>query len=389
MLPVLPVSSGQQPQKGRELSRIEQQYMRKEGTLLQLKMNSEIQAQEERVNQERRHNLMILMLKYLDDTGYTKSFEQLQQESGIAYSKFTLGDNMDLLHIMKDFELYYTSLYGKKPVIVKKFEQDKQIDKIKKQQIPSNPKSAGRKGNIAKTNSLQQIPQNYGDIQGKDNISNNNIKNIGNISGNSSGGSFGQGKGKSQITTKSPIITPSSTPLQSQSNSKGDDNTISLTGYALGKPNPALIQEQQQQQQKKMYLEGGSEPADYFETRLLKPLMKFSGNPELRELARQIEIYTESPNVKWDDVVGLGDAKRLLKEAVVMPLKYPQIFKGLLSPWKGILLFGPPGTGKTMLAKAVATECKTTFFNIKASSVVSKWRGDSEKLIRVLFDLAR
>lgn len=93
--------------------------------------------------------------------------------------------------------------------------------------------------------------------------------------------------------------------------------------------------------------------------------------------------------MKFDDIVGLENPKNIVHEALLLPMKYPQYFTGLLEPWKGILLFGPPGTGKTLLAKAVASELRCTFFNISASTIVSKWRGDSEKIIKVLFDLAR
>jgi katanin p60 ATPase-containing subunit A1 len=124
-------------------------------------------------------------------------------------------------------------------------------------------------------------------------------------------------------------------------------------------------------------------------SQLMKPLPVFP-TVELNEIAMTIhrEILDRDPGVTFNDIAELHGAKQLLKEAVVMPSKYPQLFSGLLRPWKGILLFGPPGTGKTMLAKAVATECRTTFFNISAASIVSKWRGDSEKTVRMLFDLA-
>ena len=107
--------------------------------------------------------------------------------------------------------------------------------------------------------------------------------------------------------------------------------------------------------------------------------------------ARQIfnEIVVKGDEVHWDDVAGLDGAKKALKEAVVYPFLRPDLFMGLREPARGMLLFGPPGTGKTMLARAVATESKSTFFAISASSLTSKWHGESEKLVRALFALAK
>ncbi|XP_044262449.1 fidgetin-like protein 1 [Tribolium madens] len=111
-------------------------------------------------------------------------------------------------------------------------------------------------------------------------------------------------------------------------------------------------------------------------------------DPKMVELIKS-EIMDIGTTVEWGDIAGLEFAKTAIQEAVVWPMLRPDIFTGLRRPPKGILLFGPPGTGKTLIGKCVASQSKSTFFSISASSLTSKWVGDGEKMVRALFAVAR
>ena len=116
------------------------------------------------------------------------------------------------------------------------------------------------------------------------------------------------------------------------------------------------------------------------------------GDKDKSKMREAVEsaIVHEKPNVKWDDIAGLEQAKEALKEAVILPINFPQLFQGSgRKPWSGIMLYGPPGTGKSYLAKAVATEAAATFLSVSSADLTSKWLGESEKLVKTLFELAR
>ncbi|XP_052441519.1 katanin p60 ATPase-containing subunit A1 isoform X2 [Carassius gibelio] len=172
--------------------------------------------------------------------------------------------------------------------------------------------------------------------------------------------------------------------------SKGHGNRLSAGHRNQPRPSPRVANGDKGKPQKgKEKKENPSKPKD--ERGVETEVKRFDRGGEDKDLIETLErdIISQNPNVTWDDIADLEEAKKLLKEAVVLPMWMPEFFKGIRRPWKGVLMVGPPGTGKTLLAKAVATECRTTFFNVSSSTLTSKYRGESEKLVRLLFEMAR
>ncbi|KAI9091019.1 katanin p60 ATPase-like protein-containing subunit A-like 2 [Phlyctochytrium arcticum] len=328
-----------------------------ESNLTRLKVSSEARQAEETRLQQRRRNLMVLILGHLEAHGYIDTIEKLQTEANVSLKNVRVADNMDLLTILQEYEGYYSIKFGRNPKLVSKV------------------KGGGDEGSTGRPSVKQN--RSYGSID----------------AGSATTPASARSK-SSKVSKPVPVAAEPTTaghhtagPVLRKPSSKERKEEGGLVGGIVGmpvgnKPSPVVPEP----------IEPTTDPSaeSLYDTRLLKPIPDY-GNIEYRELAAIIsrDIFVTNPNVRWSDIAGLATSKRLVKESVVYPLKFPSLFKGILSPWKGLLLYGPPGTGKTMIAKAVATECNTTFFNISASSIVSKWRGDSEKLVRVLFELAR
>ncbi|XP_076465046.1 katanin p60 ATPase-containing subunit A-like 2 isoform X3 [Babylonia areolata] len=355
----------------------------------------------------RKKNLLILVLHYLNEEGYLDSSQSLARETNIDLSRYEVCDNIDLETILMEYESYYYVKFAKYPKLTKKLTQSG-LPGIK----------TGDRGRL---------------LPGKNTRANSTLSSKTRCS------SRGLGQTKIPLTSRPPSPPPAGRHERPQSgrgrraitsSTRKPSAAVSVSGPAMNKDGQAVNGHAEGLSLQGMTVHGAqgaiqnsenpSEPVQKprrqfgqiidvramlneatrmaaeegvsNDDRMLKPLGGYMGySSEWRDLAQTIsrDIYLQNPNVRWDDIIGLDEAKRLMKESVVYPVKYPQLFQGILSPWKGVLLYGPPGTGKTLLAKAVATECNTTFFNISASTIVSKWRGDSEKLVRVLFELAR
>lgn len=301
-------------------------------TLAAIKAASTASDAREKRDTDFHKTALVLAREYLRANGYAKTCEALKAEVGSGLEKLELADNVDLGSVVREFDAYYQLKLGRAPKMLRRREGD---EPPRPPGVYERRKRGAARAAAEKADRIEK-PKEAGESV------------VLGVLKSRLGVSSGEGK-----------------PLWLD----GKQDGISGTKITTAAPK--------------------EDPAE----RILRPPPAFAGDSELQALANVIsrEIYAPTGQEAdgWGDVVGLEGAKSLLREAVVMPARYPQLFKGLTASWGGVLLFGPPGTGKTLLARAVATQTKTTFFNISASSIVSKYRGDSEKLVRVLFDLAR
>lgn len=318
---------------------------------------NEARLQEERRTEERKKHTLVLIINHLLEHGYSDAADKLQSQSGVSYNDWEVADNIDLLSIIQEFEVYFQMKFNRKPKLARKRAKDEKQKDNPWRRANTQPTLIGESGmkghepvllpKILKavSGASEPTPPSLERDSEKASVGNGGVPGKEHIAqeAHEHGNSIGligkpvvvnRGNMKELKRPLKPV------PLQqiNQQTPTTQNQPSNQNATQGNTPQNAIPHDQ------KPY----RDEVDSFDAKLLKPLpAEYRNSSDMRELASIItrDIFMESPNVRWKDIAGLDEAKKLLKEAVVMPVKYPELFTGLLQPWKGVLLFGPPGTG--------------------------------------------
>jgi katanin p60 ATPase-containing subunit A1 len=263
---------------------------------------------------------VVLLHRHLEDNGYGESADALAREAASALAGTTVADDISLERIFREHEEHYAAKHGAPPKLYTR---------------ESRP--AGRDGRARDDDSEKT----------KTDV-------VGGAESGARGGARNGGVPSARTSTAIAPIVGSATARAASGALQAPDKDLGVVGVGAGEG--AASRSRRDAASTSSRVRFADAPALGPDPDSGTPVD--FGSEDLNALARVIlrDVYVGSPDVRWDDVAGLAVAKKILREAVVAPFRYPALFTGLLRPWRGVLLHGPPGTGKTMLAKAVATE---------------------------------
>ena len=289
----------------------------------------------EKQSSERRRDCLILILHHLQNCGLSQTAAQLKIEAENIVGQYDHADNIDLLHILADYEDYYALKYGgEKPRYSRRCNTDPR-GSLRGKVVTNSETLVSRDcisshENVPRTGNIRLLAKRRNKIMHK-----RPYDSCGRTETTRFTGDY-----LSETTPHHSCLQDNILPDTHNVGSKTQEphcmsSTSNMESLHVGGSTISPLPSQDK----------NTSTTETFRT--IKSIPTFGGDVELKALAMTIqrEILDQSPGVSWDDIVQLDDAKKILTEAIILPLKYPFLFQGLLEPWRGVLLYGPPGTG--------------------------------------------